>query len=402
MSMADTILAAIFWASVGSIAYAYLGYPIVIFALSRAFGRVPRPSTSGSASSEVRMPSVDVLIAAHNEADVIQARIQNALSLNYPGGQCRIVVASDGSDDGTDSIVSSFGDQVTLLSSAARRGKAGTLFGAFTHLSADLVVLSDANTFMDADSLRRLARWFDDPSVGVVCGRLILTDATTGRNVDSLYWRYETFLKRCEARLGALLGANGAIYAIRRSLLAPIPDNLLVDDFVIPLRARLGSGCRIIYDAEAIAREETAPDVASEFRRRARIGAGGFQALGVLWPLLNPRWGWTAFAFWSHKVLRWVGPLFLCAALLSALALVRDPLYRTLLVAQVGLYALSALIAVLPGSSRPVRAARILPMFVGMNVALFVGFFRWFRGRQNGVWTRTPRVPGAPSASVTQ
>src|SRR5262249_30950742 len=148
----------------------------------------------------------------------------------------------------------------------------------------------------------------------VVCGRLVLTDPATGCNVDSYYWRYETFLKRCEGRLGALLGANGAIYAIRRELYTPIPGNTIVDDFVIPLRAKLRTGCRIVYDGDAVAREETPPNVGAEFHRRSRIGAGGFQSIGLLWRLLNPRSGWVAFTFFSHKILRWVCPFFLVAA----------------------------------------------------------------------------------------
>lgn len=405
MDATELILAGVFWCCLAGVAYAYVAYPVLILAFSRVFGREPapeRPALTKSATSNEPLPTVDLLIAAHNEVGVIGARIENALALDYPADRFNIVIASDGSDDGTDAACAGVGGSVRVLHSPVRRGKTATIFSALSNLNAEIVVLSDANTFMDSDSLRYLARWFVDEDVGVVCGRLVLTDARTGRNADGLYWRYETFLKRCESRLGALLGANGAIYAIRRSLLVPLPSNVLVDDFVIPLRARLAGGCRIVYDADAIAREETAPDVASEFRRRSRIGTGGFQALGVLWPLLHPRWGWTAFAFWSHKVLRWIGPFFLLGALLACVPLAHERLYRTLLFAQVALYVLSAIIAAVPGSSRPMRLARVLPMFVGMNLALLVGFFRWVRGPQTGVWTRTPRVPGSPSASFPQ
>src|SRR5262249_38664493 len=158
-------------------------------------------------------------------------------------------------------------------------GKAATLNAAFAELAGDIVLLSDANTFTDATAARNIVRWFADPRVGVVCGRLVLTDPATGGNADSLYWRYETFLKECEGRLGALPGATGGIYAFRRGLYAPIPDDTIVDDFVIPLAAKLRTGCAIVYDRDAVAREETAPDVRAEFRRRSRIGAGGFQSI---------------------------------------------------------------------------------------------------------------------------
>src|SRR5207253_7773968 len=137
-------------------------------------------------------------------------------------------------------------------------------------LTGEIVVLSDANTMMERRALVQLARWFTDARTAVVCGKLVLTDPATGLNVDSLYWRYETFLKRCEGRLGGLLGANGAIYAIRRESYCAIPDSTIVDDLVIPLLVRLKRGCRLVYEAEAVGREETPAGVRDEFGRRSR------------------------------------------------------------------------------------------------------------------------------------
>ena len=167
-----------------------------------------------------------------------------------------------------------------------------------------------------------------------MCGRLVLVDPETRQNVDGIYWQYETFLKNCEGRLGALLGANGAIYALRRSLYVPIANDTIVDDFVIPLLAKLSSGCKIIYDSEAEAREETPPNMSCEFRRRVRIGGGGFQSIGMLWRLLNPRFGWLSFSFLSHKILRWFCPFFLLGLLLTNLALCGSSFYRMALTAQ--------------------------------------------------------------------
>ena len=261
-----------------------------------------------------------------------------------------------------------------------------------------MLLMSDANTHVDPSAARRLVRWFADPSVGAAVGRLVIVDPTTGRNADGLYWKYETFLKKCEARLGALLGANGAIYAIRRDLYAPIPPGTIVDDFVIPLLAKQRTGCEIVYDCEAVAVEETPPDVGSEFHRRARIGAGGYQSIGMLWRLLDPRRGWVAFAFFSHKVLRWLCPFFLVGALATNVALAGDPTYRALLVAQVGFYAAAFVMALVPARVRVLRPLRLTTMFVGMNAALFVGFLRWIRGRQGGAWRRTDRGAGRGEA----
>lgn len=388
MTLAERCIAVFLGVCAFGVAYAYALYPIVVWACARVFGS----RRIAADMSEGELPSVDLLIAAHNEEAVIAERLRNALALDYPVDRCRIVVASDASTDTTNRTCATIDARVHLLAFEERRGKAGTLNAALEHLSAEIVVLSDANTFMDADALRKLVRWFGDDRVGVVCGRLVLTDPATGKNADGLYWKYETFLKVCEARLGALLGSNGAIYAIRRSLLKPIPTSTIVDDFVIPLRARLESGCVIVYDEEAVAREESAPDVASEFRRRTRIGTGGLQAMAFLSPLLHPRFGWTAFALWSHKVLRWVGPFFLLGVLASSISLARHSAYFWLSVVQVAAYAVGGIVWLVPSSVRALRPARVLPMFMGMNAALLVGCLRWWSGKATGVWARTPRM----------
>jgi cellulose synthase/poly-beta-1,6-N-acetylglucosamine synthase-like glycosyltransferase len=258
-------------------------------------------------------------------------------------------------------------------------------------VTGDVVVLSDANTYMDRGAARRLAQWFAEPAIGVVCGRLSLVDASKSKNADSLYWKYETFLKKCESRLGALLGANGAIYALRRELFHPIPDHTIVDDFVIPLQARLRTGCGIVYDSKAVAREQTPPSIAAEFGRRARIGAGGFQSIGWLWGLLHPRQGWIAFTFLSHKILRWLCPFFLIGMLASNILLADDPFYRGWLAAQVAFYALALVAGHLPARWKLLKPLRLTTMFASMNLALLVGFWRWLRGRQRGTWQRTER-----------
>jgi cellulose synthase/poly-beta-1,6-N-acetylglucosamine synthase-like glycosyltransferase len=266
------------------------------------------------------------------------------------------------------------------------------LNAAMAEVHGDIIVLSDANTHMEPHALKRMVRWFADPQIGVVCGRLVLHDLESGRNVDGVYWKYETFLKKNESRLGALLGANGAIYAIRRDSYRPIPEGTIVDDFVIPLQAKLATGCSIIYDSEATAHEVTPSAIACEFNRRTRIGAGGLQSLGVLWPLLDPRRGWIAFTFFSHKLLRWACPFFLLAVLGSNIALADDPLYRALLIGQMAFYLVSVLAAFLPAQPRLLRPLRLTTMFTGLNTALLVGYWRWIRGRQKGVWKPTARL----------
>jgi cellulose synthase/poly-beta-1,6-N-acetylglucosamine synthase-like glycosyltransferase len=312
------------------------------------------------------------------------------------GYRRRPTVASDGSTDETNDIVRSYADRgVMLLEFPTNRGKAAVLNDAFRLVKGDVVVLSDANTRMAPDAVRRLAEWFADPAVGVVCGKLALVDPHTGKNVDGIYWKYENFLKKCESRLGALLGTNGAIYAIRRDLFPGMTDGLVIDDFVIPLTARLRTGCRLQYDPQAVASEETPAELASEFRRRARIGAGGYQAIGLLWPLLNPRHGWVALTFLSHKVLRWLCPFFLLAGLVLNVALLDRPEFRLLFGLQVGFYVSAAAAHFLPTRPRVLRYLKLGTMFVLMNAAVLVGFFRWVTGRQGGTWQRTARAGAA-------
>jgi len=388
MDQLPTFALSVFVISAAVILYAYVGYPMVIWVLARLLGRTDNPK----AVPDHDLPTISVLIAAYNEDTIIQQRILNALALDYPVDKLEIAIATDGCTDRTADVVRRYTAQdIRLVEYPERRGKATVLNDSIPRLRGEIVILSDANTFTDADAARQLVRWFNDSDVGAVCGRLILIDPVSGRNADGVYWKYETFLKRCEGRLGALLGANGGIYAIRRSAFQPISADTIVDDFVLPLEARLRTGCRIVFDATAVAREDTAAHVGAEFHRRARIGAGGFQSVGRLWRLLDPRQGWVAFTFLSHKVLRWLCPFFLVALLASNLALAPHPLFLAALAAQVVFYSISAMMAIVPVRQKALKPLLLATMFTGMNLALMVGFWRWLSGTQSGAWRRTSR-----------
>jgi len=377
-----------FWFCALAVVYAYVAYPLAVAVLAKCFGNNPvAPQVD-----ESELPRVSLLIAAYNEAATIRERVENALLLDYPADRLEIVVASDGSSDETNAIVREFTDpRVRLLDYQQRRGKAEVLNAAFSELTGDIVVLSDANTFTDAAAVRNLVRWFQDPAVGVVCGQLVLTDPTTGKNVDSLYWRYETFMKRFESRLGGLLGANGAIYAIRHDLFPGIRSNTLIDDFVIPLVIRLRTRCSIVYDDQAIAYEETPAAIGSEFKRRARIGTGGFQSLSALWRLLNPAEGWISFTFLSHKIARWLCPFFLLGALAANVLLIANPTYQITFAVQCALYSVAALGTQSTGGRMTSKCLRLTTLFAGMNLALLVGFWKWLTTEPGGTWTRTAR-----------
>src|SRR5258708_2766955 len=175
----------------------------------------------------------------------------------------------------------------------------------------DLIIFCDANTMLEPDRVLSLVRHFDEPQVGCVCGELRLRPIEGKPSTEGLYWRYEVLLKFLESRLNMLVGGNGAVLGIRRSLFAPIPPNGIIDDFLVAMHV-VASGHHLVYDPEAVAWEEVAPNVRQEFRRRVRIGAGNFHALRYTWRMLIPVAGSIAFSYWSHKVSRWLVPVALC------------------------------------------------------------------------------------------
>jgi cellulose synthase/poly-beta-1,6-N-acetylglucosamine synthase-like glycosyltransferase len=376
------------WTALGLVGYSYVVYPFFVWICSRGFGG----RDAAPLLDDPDLPTVTLLIAAHNEERWIRARVENALAVDYPPEKFEILVASDGSRDATAPIVREFAERgVRLLDFQQNRGKATVLNDAVPQAGGAIIVFSDANTLFEPMAIRSLVRWFAEPKIGAVCGRLVLTDPETGKNVDSLYWKYETFLKKCESRLGALLGANGAIYALRREDYVPIPPDTIVDDFVIPLVARLRTGRGVIYDSDAVAHEECPPGIADEFGRRARIGAGGFQSIVRLWPLLLPSQGWISLTFFSHKILRWLCPFLLIAALFANLVCLDRPWGPPLLVAQIAFYAVSLAGRLTSGVGIVSRLFRLPAMFTSMNLALLCGFWRWVSGRQRGIWQRTTR-----------
>jgi cellulose synthase/poly-beta-1,6-N-acetylglucosamine synthase-like glycosyltransferase len=399
MTYTEVTLACATALALAFVLYTYVGYPTLIAGLARAFGR----TTARPVVADDDLPDVTLVIAAYNEQRYIRERIENALTVDYPAGKFRVLVASDGSSDETEEIVREYAPAgVQLAAFDRRRGKATVLNDVLPDVESEIIVLSDANTFTHPSAVRHLAAWFKLPQVGVVCGRLVLNDPKGGRNCDGVYWKYETFLKKRESRLGALLGSNGGIYAIRRDVYTPIPNDTLVDDFVIPLKACERTGCKLVYDTDAIAEEETPETMVSEFHRRARIGAGGFQSIGILRNLLYPKHGWVTFTFVNHKLFRWVCPFALLAALVFNLLWLAVAVATgsagawaagLTLAAQAAFYATAAAARFLPsGGGLPVKLLRLPAMFTMMNAALGVGFIRWLRGRQAAAWVRTSRA----------
>jgi cellulose synthase/poly-beta-1,6-N-acetylglucosamine synthase-like glycosyltransferase len=388
-------MAWLFWGSALLVAHAYGGYLVCLVAWD-AWARLRRDARTLAGRRELglgpaeRIPTVSVVIAAFNEEGCIAQKVEDSLALDYPPELLEVIVGDDGSSDATAAKARAAGGGRAQVWSAPRSGKPGVLNRTVPRTRGEIVVLTDANTRIEPDALRALVRRFEDPGVGAVCGHLRLHGAGDAAVDEGIYWRLESLLKLYEGRRGTVVGANGGLYAVRRSLFAPLPPGTVVDDFIIPMRV-LERGYRVEFEPAAVGWEETAGSAGREFKRRARIAAGNFRALGALRGALSPLRGRCAFAFWSHKILRWVTPGLLATCLVASAVLARrSPVYGAAFLAQVTFYGLALLGSAAPGPLR--RLGSLSRYFVEMNAALAVGFWRFVRGTQQVAWERTART----------
>ena len=381
------MLEVIFWLASGLILYTYFIYPLLLLGLVKLFPARHKPQSQAQ-----RLPSVEVIIAAYNEESCIQQRVENLLAQDYPQSLLKIAIGSDGSSDQTNHILSDFKQpQLKAHLFPDNRGKISVLNQLALASESEILVFSDANTEFEPDAIRQLVAEFNDPSVGAASGELKLIAAGATENSDGLYWRYEQKLKQWEAVFDANLGANGGIYAIRRSLYPELKTDTVVDDFAIVMDIAR-RGWKITYQPQAIATEPVANSVADERKRRVRIGIGNYQALSRnLWAL-NPLRGMRCFSFISHKVLRWFVPHLMLIALCSNLLLLTLPLYNLLLLAQLLFYLLVFIAHLSMLRNRPVaKLLQISHFFVAMNLSLLQGFIQFATGKVQGSWERTAR-----------
>lgn len=395
MTLGD-VATLVFWAAFVLSAFTYFGYPLLVGLLARLFGRPHRPGPMAPGMFE---PAITMLIPAHNEAVVIAAKLENAVGLDYPRGKLQIRVLSDGSVDGTDAIVETFGDRgVELQRIDPRGGKPNAVNLGVPQARGEILVMSDANTMLAGDALRRLVRHFADPDVGAVTGDVrLLSDTVSYGAGEGLFYRLERFLQVGEAKLWTAIGVDGGMYALRRNLYVPNRPDTLVDDFVIAMNVAK-AGARVVYDPEAIATEDAVGDPAQELRRRYRTTAGGFQSLfeGLGRPgLARPG---LLLAYVAHKALRWLGPLVLAVLFLANLVAAltaTGPLYDLLLVLHVGFYMLAASGIVLHRRSIP--SVICIPYYFCLtNAASVGGFLRWWRRSQPVTWVQADRRVAMP------
>ncbi len=399
MRGADRWAGRLFWGGAALTAYSYLGYPLLVSLLARL-----RPPARFEPPAEA--PSVTVLIAAYNEAAVIARKIENTLALEYPRGRLHVLVVTDGSDDETPLLARRYAPQgVQVLHQPQRAGKMAAINRAMPHARGEIVVFSDANNLYTPDALRRLTAPFGDPSVGAVSGaKVVLEEGDALGASEGLYWKYESFVKRQETRLGTCTGVAGEILALRRELFRPAPPGTINDDFYLMMQV-LRQGYRVVYEPRARSVERVSASVQDEIERRARIVAGRYQALAQAprtLPWKRPLVVWQVV---SHKFTRPLVPFGMLAALLgSLLAVLRPPkggrgAWRRLAppwnrwsAAAQGVFYLAALSGrwlTLPGK---IGKALYLPTFLlDSNLAALQGLWRYLRGGQTAAWQRVRR-----------
>jgi cellulose synthase/poly-beta-1,6-N-acetylglucosamine synthase-like glycosyltransferase len=366
----------VFWLCAGLILYTHLGYPLVLWILTR-----PRRPREPSARAEINsLPSVSLIVAAYDEADVIADKVANALALDYPREKLQLIVASDGSGDATVARAEQAGGDLVL--DLPRGGKIAAQNAAAARASGELLAFSDANCAWAPEALRRLAEAFADPAVGYACGQVRFTDAEGG-NLEGAYWRYEMAVREMESSLAGITAGNGAIYAVRREAYVPLPPSGSHDlSFPFALAKR---GLRSLYVPAARAEEKMVPTLEGEFARKRRMMVGLWDIV-VGEGMLRPR-GYSplyAFELASHRLLRYLTPpLHLLALFANAALLGSGWVYDLTFLAQLALLA-----AALLGRLLPLAPLRIARYYVMTTASIAAGL--WDRARRGspGTWEK--------------
>jgi glycosyltransferase involved in cell wall biosynthesis len=392
----------LFWLCVGLLVYVYAGYPLIAVVrarirprpVARAVERRSHPKTIPFPDRRIQdLPRVSIVVVAYNEASSIEGRLENLLALDYPSDRLEILVGSDGStDDTVDRACRYEPFGVRIHSFQKRSGKPAVLNSLVPYVSGDIVLFADARQRFEPSTLRAIVADFRDPSVGAVSGELMLEEADGAARAGqgaALYWRYEKMIRSAESRTDSTVGATGAIYAIRRALFIPIPNDTLLDDVLIPLRI-VRQGYRVVFEPAARAFDRTSTTARQEFGRKARTIAGTFQLFSRERWLLDPRRNRLWFATMSHKGLRLLLPVLHLGALGANIAAASLWPYQWLLVAQVAFY-----IAALAGAVQRHERHRIKLFTVPYTLCLLcwadvVGFYRFVTNRQPVTWERAP------------
>jgi len=383
------------WLSLFIAFYAFFGYGILLFIIIK----IKRAIKGGVIIPEVNfdmLPTCTIVVAAYNEEGVMDEKIKNTLALVYPADKLEFVFITDGSNDGSTAIVKAY-PQIRAMHSDERKGKIAAVHRAMETVSTEVVVFTDANTFLNADALINICRHYSDAKVGAIAGekRVYSTgaNATAG---EGFYWKYESKLKAWDSELYSVVGAAGELFSIRTVLYQPVAPDTILDDFMISLIVAQ-KGYRVIYEPDAFATETASQNVTEELKRKIRIAAGGIQSIIRLKALLNPiLYPVLTFQYVSHRVLRWtVVPFLMILALLINLYIVFtgsiELTYQLLLLAQVGFYLLAISGWIMEERHIKIKIFFIPYYYCMMNYAVVMGIGRYFSGKQSAIWEKAKR-----------
>jgi cellulose synthase/poly-beta-1,6-N-acetylglucosamine synthase-like glycosyltransferase len=372
-----------FWGAVCLILYTYAGYPLWIYLRSRLH---PQPQRQGSI-----LPTVSIILAVHNGAPLLRQKVAHLLSLDYPRDRMEIEIVSDGSTDGTDDILKEFRNpQIRYSRCSEHSGKAAALNLGMQSATGEILLFLDIRPWVESNALQLLLSNFADPRVGCVAGELVLREEghdPATKAVGGLYWRYEQWIRNCEAKVDSPLGVYGGFYAIRRKLASTLPEGTILDDMLQPLSV-IRQGYRSVLDLRARVYDIWPKSLRGEFHRKVRTLAGNFQLIQLA-PWLLSRENRLRFELISHKLMRLLVPILLVILLLCSALLARQSmLYAGALLAQIGFYALAVL-----GAGRGIpnltRIAAPASAFCMLNAAVVVGFYKFLftRGPLWKIWT---------------
>ncbi len=369
------------------ILYSYVGYPLLLAVLA--------VFKTGKKQTTTHLPFVTVIIAAYNEEAVIADKIENTLAADYPLEQLQIIVAAQGSADGTAAIAANFSN-VLVLHSAERKGKSVAVNEAVKQAKHPVIVVTDANTLLTPQTLQKLVLKLNDEATGAVAGEKKVVDANgTTVSGEGLYWRYESWLKQQETVFYTVVGAAGELFAFKKELFVPIPAHAVTDDFFLSLSVNMQRK-KVAYAADAISTEAASLSLKDEWNRKLRIAAGGIQSLFLVKQALNPfRYPRLSFQFFSHRVLRWLfcGPAFIVLLLANIMLVCTTAFvcYRVLLLLQILFYA-CALIGYLLSLQKKSFFLFTVPFYiVFMHAAMMAGFVRYFTTGQSVLWEKARR-----------
>lgn len=382
-----------FWLSLFIVFYTYLGYGIVLYCLIKIKRFFSKPT---HVQDNHFTPTLTLVVAAYNEEEIIEAKIENTLQLQYPADKLQLLFVTDGSTDATADIIARF-PQINLLHQEGRSGKIAAVHRAMQHVHSEIVVFTDANTFINKDALLRLANHYTDETIGAVSGEKRVeiegsADATAG---EGIYWKYESTLKKWDAELYSIVGAAGELFSIRTKLYEPVEPDTLLDDFMISMKIAM-KGYRIAYEPTAYAMESSSVNIQEEYKRKVRIAAGGIQSIIRTKKLFNPFYNPVlTFEYISHRVLRWtITPFFMMFCFLSNVILFllhEKIIYSIFFIAQLFFYVLAALGWKLEQKQVRIKILFIPFYFCFMNYCVLVGMKRYFSASQSVLWEKAKR-----------